>query len=49
LKMSALTVTVSPSATFGGYWPVGVRGRMSSITMRPSTVPCYHHIVGAMP
>src|SRR4051794_20545278 len=47
LKMSALTTTVSPSTAFGGCCGSGVRGRMSSITMRPSTIlgyqpSCFH-------
>jgi hypothetical protein len=39
--MSALTTTVSPSTAFGGCCGSGVRGRMSSITMRPSTHLAY--------
>src|SRR5881394_3600247 len=35
--MSAVTRTASPTTALAGYRPVGVRGRMSSMTIRPIT------------
>src|SRR5713101_1005550 len=39
LKMAADTSTFSPTTALAGYAPVGVRGLMSSITMRRITRP----------